>query len=302
MVTIISRIFHYGFKNFWRNGWLSMATIAIMVLALFVVVSMSLFGVITKAATNSIQDKIDISVYFKETTSEDQILNVKETLESTPQVKTVDYVSRDQALEMFKEKHKNEPKISQAINELNENPLQASLNVKAQRPDQYASIAQLFDNPSLAQYVEKVSYSENQLAIDRLTAIVNNVNRGGFFLTVALVFIAGLVLFNTIRLAIYSNRDEIGIMRVVGASNSLVRGPYVVEGMLDGAIAAVLSLIVAAPIVYFSSHYLGVLIPGLNFAQYFTTHVFTLLLYQLAFGVGISAISSFVAVRRYLKN
>ena len=302
MITVISRIVQYGFKNFWRNGWLSATTVAIMVLALFVVASLYLFGVITDYATLSIQDKIDISVYFKETTSEDNILSVKQSLESQPQVKSVDYVSRDRALEIFKDKHKDDPKITQALSELNDNPLQASLNIKARKPDQYAEIADLFKNQSLGQYVDKVSYSENELAINRLTSIVNNVNRGGFIFTIALILIAGLVVFNTIRLTIYSNREEIGIMRVVGASNSLVRGPYVVEGMLDGALAAVFSLIVIAPAVYFVSHYLSILIPGLELFNYFITHIPTLLFYQLIFGVGISVVSSFIAVRRYLRN
>jgi cell division transport system permease protein len=117
-----------------------------------------------------------------------------------------------------------------------------------------------------------------------------------------LSLIAAFVVFNTIRLAIYANRDEIGIMRVVGASNSLVRGPYVVDGMLCGAIAAALSLIVIAPILYFLNPYLNYFIPNLEIFQYFCTHVLSLFLYAFLFGVVIGGLSSFVAVKRYLKN
>ena len=303
MLTIISRIVHYGFKNFWRNGSISVATIAIMVLALIVFINLILFSVITDGAVATIQDKIDISVYFKNNTSEDQILNIKQSVESLPEVKNVEYISRDRALEVFKENHKDDPTIGQAIVELNNNPLQASLNIKARNTNDYAAIAKVIsDTDNISQYVDTVSYAKNQPIIERLNTIISNVDRGGLALTIILACIAGLVIFNTIWLAIYMNRDEILIMRVVGASNALVRGPYVVEGIIAGVIAAVVSLIVTAPIMYIISPYLNDFIPGLNLFKYFYTHIIGLFAYQLLFSVGIGAVSSFVAVRRYLRH
>lgn len=302
MFTIISRIFHFGFKNFWRNGWLSTATVAIMTVALTVFIGLIMFGVVTRAAASSIQDKIDISVYFNTNTSEDQILSIQQSLQSLSQVQSVDYISRDQALAIFEQNHANDPTVTQAISQLDTNPLEASLNVKAKDPSQYAAIAQYLGSPSLAPYIDTISYTQNQDVIERLATIVRNVETGGFVVTILLALIAGLVIFNTIRLAIYSNRDEIGVMRVVGASNSLVRGPYVVDGMICGAIAAVISLVIAAPALYFINPYLNTFIPGLNLFQYFYTHIAQLLLYELLFGIVIGACSSFIAVRRYLRN
>ncbi len=302
MFTILSRIVHYGFKNFWRNGLLSTATVAIMSLASVVFFGLIIFGVISDRAAVSIQDKIDISVYFKKSTGEDQILSIKTSLESLSEVKSVEYVSQDKALEIFKEKHKDDAIISQGINELDTNPLEASINIKAKLPDQYAAIANYLSLPNLTSYIDSVSYAKNQAVIDRLTGIVKNVSRGGLILTVLLGLIAGLVVFNTIRLAIYSNREEIGIMRLVGASNALVRGPLVVEGVISGVLAAVLSLIAAAPVVYFLSPHLRVFIPGLDIFHYFYANILMLFVYQVLFSVGIGALSSFVAVRRYLKN
>ena len=302
MFTVISRIVQYGLKNFWRTGWPSAATIAIMILALLGFVNLIFFNVITNQAVASIQDKIDISVYFKMNTPEDEILNIKQSLESLSEVKGVEYVSSNRALEILKSNHKDDQTILQAINELNANPLTASLNIKARRPDQYASIANYLSAPNLSRYVDNVSYTKNQVVIDRLTAIINNVNRGGLIFTIILAIIAGLVVFNTVRLAIYSNRDEIGIMRAVGASNGFVRGPYVVEGIIAGVLAGVGSLIVAAPLAYFVSPYLNVFIPGLNIFRYFYSNLLVLLGYQLLFGIGIGSLSSFVAVRRYLRN
>jgi cell division transport system permease protein len=302
MFTVISRIFHFGVKNFWRNGWLSMATVAITTLALFVFGSIIVFGFITDRAAASIQDKIDISVYFNTNTSEDQILNLKQSLEGLPEVQSVEYISRDDALAIFKQNHANDPTISQAVNELDTNPLEASLNVKAKKADQYADIAGYLGSQDLSQYIDSVSYTQNQTVIDRLAKIVGAVETGGYVVTIVLALIAGLVVFNTIRLAIYSNRDEIGVMRVVGASNALVRGPYVVEGMLCGAIAGVASLVLMAPMLYLTSPYLDIFIPGLGIFHYFYTHIVQLLIYELLFGVVLGAASSFFAVRRYLRN
>lgn len=302
MFTVISRIIHYGFVNFWRNGWPSAATVAIMVLSLLVFSGLIFFNVITKSAVASIQSKIDISVYFKTNVPEDEILNIKRSLESLAEVGQVEYVSADAALARFKEKHIQDETVSQALAELTVNPLEASLNIKAREPEQYAAIAEYLAAPNLSRYFDKVSYFENQVVIDRLIAIINNVNRMGLALTVIFAVVAGLVVFNTIRLAIYSNREEIGVMRAVGASNSLVRGPYMIEGVIAGALSAVISMFLIAPLVYFLSPYFSVFIPGLNLFRYFYTNILALLGYQLLFGVSIGALSSFIAVRRYLKN
>ncbi|MEK7180879.1 MAG: permease-like cell division protein FtsX [Patescibacteria group bacterium] len=302
MITTLSRIIHFGFKNFWRNGLLSTATVAVMFLALLVSLGLIIFREVTSRAVVSLQDKIDIVVYFNTNTPEDQILNIKQSVESLAEVKGIDYVSRVQALELFKSRHKTEQSITRAINIVGDNPLEASLNIKAYSPDQYASIATSLNNPVFKDFISQVSYEKNKVAIDRLVAIIEDINRGGLALTILLAVVAGLIVFNTIRLAIYSNRDEIGIMRAVGASNALVRGPFMVDGMVVGILAAVFSLILAIPIISFLSPYLSRFIPGLNISQYFYSNLITFLLLQMVFGMAIGTVSSFLAVRKYLKN
>jgi cell division transport system permease protein len=229
-------------------------------------------------------------------------LNIQQSLKGLSQVASVNYISQDQALATFQQNHASDPTVSQAINQLDTNPLEASLNVTAKDPSEYGAINDYLSSPDLSQYIDTISYAQNQDVINRLAAIVRDVSIGGWIVTIFLALIAGLVMFNTIRLAIYSNREEIGVMRVVGASNSLVRGPFVVEGMLWGLISAVVSLVVFAPVLYFVSPYLNEFIPGLNIFQYFYTHVIQLFIYEFLFGVVIGGLSSFWAVRRYLKN
>lgn len=302
MFTIISRIIQYGFKSFWRNGWLTTATVLIMVLALLVSIGLMFFNVTTRFAIESIEDKVDISVYFAPTTPEDEIIRIKKSLEELEQIKIVQYLSRDDALATFEETHREDPIISQALTELGENPLEASLRIKAKETAHYATIAQYLSSPALKKFISSVSYEDSRVAINRLTAFISYATRIGLVITVAMALVAGLMVFNTIRLAIYSNRDEIGIMRVVGASNSLVRGPYVVEGMLEGLLAAVLSLVIAAPLVYFVAPGFSRFIPELDLLEYYSSNLTQLLVYQIIFGMLIGGVSSFIAVRRYLKR
>jgi cell division transport system permease protein len=302
MPTIVTRILRFGFQNFWRYGFASLATVAVLVVALSVFLTLILFRVTTDATVSSIQDKIDISVYLKSAAPEDQILAIKDALSTLPEVKNVEYVSKDQALEIFKQRHQDDPTISQAINELTTNPLLAHLNVKARDAKDYAAIAQYLDqNDTVKQYVESVSYFENKVVIDRLNAITGSVDRGVLVLTIVLTIVAALVVFNTIWLAIFANREEIIIMRLVGASNALVRGPYIVHGVIAGVVAAAASFLLAIPVIHLVSPYLNALIPAFTLTSYFYRNAIFLLAYLMVFGVVLGSVASFMAIRRYLR-
>jgi len=283
-----------------RNGLLTTTTVAIITISLTVFLYLILLNVLMDSTVATLEDKIDITVSFKTITPEDEILNIQRSLQTLNEVREVAYISQTEALEIFKERHAGDEAIIQALREIGDNPLEASLNIKANRPDQYAQIAAYFENPVLGRYISNVSYAENQVVIDRLTSIISNINRIGFMATVVLVLVAGLVVFNTIRLAIYASREEIGIMRAVGASNSFVRGPFVVQGIISGAIAAIFSLFIAIPSVYSVNPYIAQAIPEFDIFRYFLTHIHLLFIYLLLAGVIVSGFSSFIAVRRYL--
>jgi cell division transport system permease protein len=306
MFVTLSRIIKYGFQNFLRNGWLNTATIAVMILALFVLQSLIIFNVLAKTTITAVQNKIDISVYFKSNVAEDEILKLEKTLKEFNEVKKVEYVSRDQALAEFQARPRPQASslvISQAIEELGENPLLASLNIKAHDPKQYVSLAAYLNNESLQPLIESVTYNapQNQAIIERLIRIVDTAQRGGIILTFIAALIAILVTFNTIRLVIYTNREAIGIMRLVGASNSLIRGPYIIEGILYGLLAGALSFAVITPLISYASPSVANLIPEMNLQNYFAENFLRLLGYQLLFGVILGTFSSFIAVRRYLQ-
>ncbi|PIT92237.1 MAG: hypothetical protein COU08_03610 [Candidatus Harrisonbacteria bacterium CG10_big_fil_rev_8_21_14_0_10_42_17] len=301
MITSFFRIVKYGIQNFWRNGWLSVATILVLVLAILVFQSLFLFGAFSNAAVASIQDKIDISVTFKTTTSEDDILSLERSLEDLTHVKAVQYISRDEAFELFKEEHKDDQVIAQALDLVDGNPLLASLNIKAERLEDYSSIASYLGTENFASLIEKVTYYQSQNAIERLDSIIGTFQRIGLGVAIFLAFAAALVTFNTIRLAIYSNRDEISIMRLVGASNLFIRGPYVIEGIIYGVVAGIVGMLISLPFIFTIAPYTDVLVPEFSLQGYFSATLLPLLTYLILFGIVLGTASSYIAVRRYLK-
>jgi len=301
MATTIYRLIKYGFQTFWRQRLLTIATMVVILLALLVSQGLFIAGTVGGIALDSIQDKIDISVYFKVNTPEDEVLRVKRALEEFEEVSEVEYISRDKALEIFQERHAEDETITQALEELDENPLSASLNIKAENPEEYAAVAEYLESIVSDELVDNITYNQNQAVIDRLASIIRVSRQIGILAALFLTLVAVLVSFNTILLGIYSNRDEIGIMRLVGASNLYVRGPFVVMGVIYGVITATLSMIITTPVIFLSSDYVRLFVPEMNLAAYYTGNFLTFFAYQLLFGIGIGVISSLIAIRRYLK-
>lgn len=300
MTVTLLRIIKFGWRSFLRNGLLSVSTVGIMILAALVFEGLILFNVVGKSAIGAIQEKIDISVYFKSNAAEDTILNIKKSVEQLDEVRAVQYISRDKALADFKVRHAGEETVAKTLDELEVNPLLASLNIKAKNPTQYAAIAEYLESSKLGDVVEKVTYAQNQIIIDRLVSLIDTFRKVGITLNVFLSFLAIVVTFTTIRLAIYSASDQLQIMRLVGAANSFIRGPYIVEGVFYGLIAGAVSFAIAIPIINFASPYIFNFIPEMNLAGYLKSNFITLLGYQAVFCVGLGIVSGFIAVRKYL--
>lgn len=291
--------------NFWRNGWVSLATVLIAVITLFSIGSLIFARAILDSTLSQIQDKVDVSVYFKTDADEDDISALKNKLEKLGEVKGVEYLSREQALENFKERHKDNALIMQSLEELGDNPLGAVLNIKANETSQYESIAKFLEDSSgvsaESSIIDKINYYQNRVVIDRLAKILDSTKKLGVSISIVLVIIFLLVTFNTIRLAIYSSREEIGIMRLVGASGKFVSGPFVVEGIIHGIIASIITIGLFYPFTLWLGKATQNFFGGINIFQYYISNFVQLLVILLATGIVLGAISSFVAVRRYLR-
>ncbi len=303
------RIFKSGLQNFSRNGFVSLSSVLVMTITLFIMTSIILLGGFLNYSLDQVKNKVDVNVYFITTANENDILSVKKSLELLPEVSQVEYISREQSLVNFKEKHKGDDLTLQAINELGDNPLGATLNIKAKDPSQYAGIAKYLENMSSgvlsqksSKIIDKVNYAQNKIVIDRLNSIVNSVNIIGIWFAIIFIFISIVVTFNTIKLTIFMARDEISVMRLVGASNMYVKGPFIVSGLLCGVISAIIILISYAVVTFIVNYYYGSYFMGFDLFKYYIMNFLQIFFIIFGSGIVLGALASYLAAHKYLKN
>lgn len=304
--TKLKRVVKAGFFNFWRSGYVSLASILVMITALSVIGSVIFIGAVLNITMEELRNKVDINVYFVTAAAEEDILSLKTKIEALPEVNSIEYVSKDQALSNFRLKHENDQITIQALDELGDNPLGAVLNIKAKEPSQYEGIANFLNEENILssagqKIIDKINYFENRTAIDKLSRIINSVERLGLALSLALVLVSIIITFNTIRLAIYISREEISVMQLVGASRNYIRGPFVVTGILVGLISGLITMILFFPISYWLGNTTQSFFIGFNIFDYYLGNFFEILFIVVGSGIAIGAVSSFLAVRKYLK-
>lgn len=305
-MTHTKRIIRSGYNNFIRSGVTSVASILIMTVTLFVVTSLIFIQVALHSSLDSIKEKVDVTVYFVQDSGESEIKNIESALEKLPEVKSVSYTSADEALDQFKEKHSNDYLTLQALDELNGNPLGATLNIKAKDPSQYESISKYFeDSNSISKedltIIDKIDYHQNKIVIDRLNSIISGAQKLGFAISFILILISIIITFNTIRLIIYMSREEINVMRLVGAGNKYIQGPFIVSGILVGISASLLTAIIFIPVSIWLGNQMTDFI-GMNLFDYYKSNFFQLFIIMLGSGVILGSISSFFAIIRYIKK
>jgi len=300
MFVAFRRIFKLGWQSFTRDGGLAAATVFILVIVIALVTSLFILKEVSQFLIASIQEKVDISVYFKERALETEILNIKEEISKIPEVKEVKYISKVKALEEFVERYKDEPVLMESLAEVG-NPFLASLNIKAWEASQYGVIANFLEHPVYEDLVEKVDYYQRKPVIEKIFALSAGMEKTGWMGAIILVVVAILVTFNTIRLAIYNFREEIKIQRLVGAGNWFIRGPFLVQGVISGISAALICLLIFSLISWGLSPKIEIFFPGLNIFQIFVSNFWTIVLIQLSTGILLGVISSTLAIRKYLK-
>lgn len=305
MWTAFKRIVRAGFVGFWRNAFVSLAAIFVMAVSLFVIGSTIMVDRLLAVSLENIQDKVDINVYFVTSAEQTDIDFLQASLETLPDVEEVLFTSREDALAAFSELHKNDETIMQGLEELGDNPLGASLSIRAQDTSQYEGIAsfleeqQAIENPQQP-LIDEVNFGKNQEAIDKLTAIIGAVENATFVIMLVLVAASILITFNTVRLTVYTTREEISVMRLVGASNMFIRGPFMLQGIMYGVAAGVLALLILYPIVLWI---------GPETEQFFQFNLFTYFVSNFGYlfavlvgaGVVMGVVSSSLAVSRYLR-
>ena len=317
------RIFKLGLTNFWRNGWLSLAASLMIMLTLLTMGVFAVLNVFINATAEGIKDRIDLSVYFYENATEQQIKDMQYVLANRADVSTVHYITKDEAFELWQKRAINE-KVKGLVTK-DDNPLPRSLQIKATRPEALESIARSLQADTYKPYVREISYQKTKVTIDKLIRLTNFVRRLGWVVTVFLLSISLIVILNTIRLTIFTRRDEIEIMRLVGANNIFIRIPFSIEAILYGVLGALLAYVMIAFIMSYFGPRIASYFADISSAS--TTSYFYLIqpyfdsisdtagagmirslatlwplgLLQLVIGIIFSVACSMLALRRYLR-
>jgi cell division transport system permease protein len=299
MFTPTFRITKFALQDFFRNFWLSLVTLTILVLALLSVNLLIIFNLVTTAAIDSVEDKININVYFKPELKEDQVLNVKRYMQSLINVKAVDYISREQALENFKIKYNDNAKILETLVEIGDNPLGASLIIKAKTTDDYPVILANLEDPQYNNLIESKDFEDHRLFISRITNITTKVNVAVVVVALIFTLISILIISNAIKMAIYTHRDEIVAMKLVGATNWFVRAPFLFQGIIFGLLSVLVTIILIYPLLGLMQPYV-IAETGFNIISYFNQNFIIIFGLEFIGAIIINIFSSYWAVNKYL--
>lgn len=302
MFIALKRIFRSGWQNFQRNLWMVFATMGIMSITLFIVSSLALFNFLTREVVDIIRNKIDLSVYFVATVDEAEILKVRDLMKQLPEVSDIQYVSREEAYDKFRQRHTSNEVISKALEELGGNPLQASLNIKTESSEQYEAIFNFLETAPFKDSISKINFTENKLVIERLNKIIHAIQGGGIGVIVVFAGLAVLVAFNSIRMAIYSFREEINVMKLVGASKWFIRGPFFVMGSIVSILSAVLVFMILWAGVAIASPRLSNFLPEISLYEFFGREWFIIFIIEFFTGLMVMSVSTYLATSKYLKE
>jgi len=294
------RAIKFSIQDIARNFWLSLVTVIILVLALSLVNILLTVQVVTQSAINSLKEKIDVTLDLKSLAQESEILALKSQVSNLDKVKSVEYTSKTQAIETFRKAHENDPDILQALRELNTNPLTASLIIKPKNIDQYdALITDLnkIDSP----IIDSRNFDNPKSMLDKINIITEKITQIGVAVSLLFILITILVVYNSIRVTIYTHQKEIRVMRLVGASNWFIRAPFLISSIVYTIIGLAFTLLLLFPLLNLMQPYLEYFFNGykLNLIDYFKVNFIMIFGTQFVVASLVNLFASFIAVRKY---
>ena len=306
MITGIRRVVKAGFVGFWRSAYVSLASIFVLTVALFVIGSTIFVDQLLNKSLETLQSKVDINVYFVPDAPQEEVDRITNAVSALPDVANVEYTSREEALRLYRERNLGDEIAMQALEELDENPLGANLAVQAKETSQYEQVARFLDEQKALEkpqtpVIDEINYERNKGSIDSLTAIIEAVEQASLVVLAVLLIAAILITFNTIRLAIYTAREEISIMRLVGAGNMFIRGPFMLQGIMYGFLAGVLTMALFYPLLIWIGPRTEAFFE-LNLFTYYIANFGQIFGILIGTGIVLGLVSSILAITRYLRT
>ncbi|KKQ68562.1 MAG: hypothetical protein A2626_02685 [Candidatus Nealsonbacteria bacterium RIFCSPHIGHO2_01_FULL_38_55] len=301
MFISLKRVIKAGWKNFVHNIGLNSAAIFITAMVISLISFLFILAAASQILISNVQEKIDVSVYFKEDVSSENILQAKSEISGLPEVKNVSYVSKEQALEDFVQKHKDDPVLMESLTEIGYNPFLSYLNIEAEQAQNYEQIAYYLKNGEFEDLIDSVDYNQRKEVIDKVFSITSVINKIGIIFSIVLGSVAVLVIFNTIKIAIAGSGEEISTMRLVGASNWFAKGPFLIQGLIVGIGAFILAFIVILSVCWSIDIKMQSIIPSVGAFNLLVSNIWLVLLIQFLTGVCLSSASAVIAIGKYLK-
>jgi cell division transport system permease protein len=301
----LQRITKEGFMNFWRTKLVSFSTLIVMTMALLVASSLIFLNAIINFSITQLQDRVDINVYFFPDTPEVDVIAFQNRIIEMPLVRDINYVSREEALLDFQQRHSEDELISRSLEELGDNPLGASLNIRTFDSSQYeALVLDIEQDPVVlnTSFVDKINYNDNKLIIDRLNDFSGTIRLIGYGIIIVFSIVTLLVILSTLRIAIFAARNEIIVKRLVGAEYRYVRGPFVVMGALYGLFGSLFTILALFPLTRWVGSYTETFFGGINIFDYYSTNVFSIFIVLLVLGIFLGTIASRLAVQKYINK
>lgn len=249
MFTPVRRVITFALQNFWRNFWLSLVTVSMLALTLLSVNVLVLLNQVTQKAIEAVEDRIEVSVYFKPEVTNTRLASAAGELRALPQVRDIETVTADEALTRFKARHAGEDAIIKSLDEVGRNPFGPSLVIKSRSADDFPIILQALQNPQFQNDIREKDFGNYAQIIDRIRTLTDRARTFGIGLAILFLIIAVLIVFNTIRIGTFIHREEIGIMKLVGATDRFVKGPFLVEAILYSLLAVIIVAAVVLPAV-----------------------------------------------------
>jgi len=304
MLEGLSRQIKMAWQNILRNIWLSLATVLIVVLSLFSISLLFGLDALAKEAMRSIMDKVNVSLYFREGVSSDQIEKIRANFASLPEVASTQIITKEAALASFKTSQSDNELITKSLNELGDNPLSDSLVIKAKDVSQYQGILSITEQSPYSELIWSKKFNDDYRTIaNKMDQIKKNF--GWVMIAVITVFalISMLIIINTIRIGIYNHHEEIEIMRLVGATSNFIRGPFIWQSIFYGLIALVLETGLFLTTVYYTQPYLGKILGIGNFDMfgYFLQNAWKIFGYELLGVLILNILGSIIAMRKHLR-
>ncbi len=300
----IKRIATEGFRSFSRNSLVSFATVVVMTMSLLVFSGVIFLNAILGYSLNELNERVDVNIYFLPDAPEDEALALSQRISEIQGVREVSFISREEALANFQMKHSDDELITRSLEELGDNPLGASLNVQAYDSADYEQIITAIEGDAAVangDFIDAINYHDNRALIERLGHFSSVTRSVGYAISVFFAAIAVLVIISTLRIAIYASKNDIVVKRLVGAEHRYVRGPFLIQGILYGAVAAILAMLALIPIAAQVGAYTETFFGGMNLATYLQANFIQIFIVLLSVGVLLGIIASSISVKKYLK-